>query len=317
MRYLPLVLAIGCTTSDPALGDLPELGMAVEAVTACSTGQWCVESSPALDAAVRLHAVFAVSADDVFAVGDSGTILRRTGGTWSGMDSGTTVRLQGLWGASSSDVWATGLSGTILHFDGTAWSPAIPASAAEVDAVWGSSPSDVWFVGSGTVQHWNGTSISIAGSFGGSLIAVSGTGPQDVWITGENAGLRHWNGSTWSLVSTGVGTATYFTVLAIATNNVWVSDLMSTRETVNFAGGRWIPRSTMSTVFNSVAAVAANDLWAVGSSSKVGHWNGTSWASDQPIGNFGSLWSVTTAPGNLWLVGDGGVIAHRSFPTSN
>ena len=313
MRYLPLVLAIGCTTSDPAPEDLPELGMAVEAVTACPLGQWCVESSPASDAAIRLHAVFAVTADDVFAVGDSGTILHRAADTWSAMDSGTTVRLQGVWGTSSSDVWATGLSGTILHFDGTAWSPVTAASTAEVDAVWGTSASDVWFVGSGTVQRWNGTSISLAGSFSGSLIAVSGTGPQDVWITGENAGVRHWNGSTWSLVSTGAGTSTYFTVLAIATNNVWVTDFSSLKETINFTGGKWVPHGTSSTVFNSMAAVAANDLWAVGSSSKVGHWNGTSWASEQPFGSIGSLWSVTTTPGNAWIVGDGGLIAHRSF----
>src|ERR1044071_6667232 len=122
MRYLPLVFVIGCVATDPDSTD-PSESMTVQAVAACPSGQWCSESPPSAIGAVLQRTVWAASAEDVFAVGDGGTILRRNNDTWTAMTSGTTVKLRGVWGTSSWDVWATGLSGTILHFDGTSWSP--------------------------------------------------------------------------------------------------------------------------------------------------------------------------------------------------
>lgn len=307
MRTLPLVLVIGCATTDPQPGDSAE-SMAVAAVTACPTGQWCVEGSPVTS---LLHAAWAVSPDDVFAVGDGGAILRRTNDTWTAMASGTTSKLRGVWAASSSDAWATGLGGTILHFDGTAWSP-VTVTTAEIDAVWGGSSSDVWFVGQGTVLHWNGASFATA-SFSGSLLSVSGTGPSDVWIGGENAGVRHYNGATWSLVNTGSGTNSYFAVLAVASNDVWVADLASGKETMHWNGARWTAvRTGSGIIFQGMSALAANDIWAAGGKN-IGHWNGTSWGFDTTFPSGTSLWSVATTAGNVWAVGDGGLILHRSL----
>jgi hypothetical protein len=258
-----------------------------------------------------LRAVWAVSADDVFAVGDGGTILRRTNGAWAAMSSGTTSKLRGVWGASSSDVWATGLSGTILHFDGTAWSP-VTVTSSEIDGVWGSSSSDVWFVGQGTVLHFDGASFSST-SFTGSLLSVSGTGPSDVWIAGENAGVRHFNGSAWALVNTGAGTNSYFAVLAIASTDVWLADLASSKETVHWNGARWTSVHTGSgIIFESLSALASSDVWGAGGKN-IGHWNGTSWGFDTSFATGTSLWSITAAPTDLWAVGDGGLILHRSL----
>ena len=62
------------------------------------------------------------SGSNVFAVGDSGTILHYDGSSWSAMSSGTTNYLYGVWGSSGSDVFAVGDAGTILHYDGSSWS---------------------------------------------------------------------------------------------------------------------------------------------------------------------------------------------------
>ncbi|MEO7735276.1 MAG: WD40 repeat domain-containing protein, partial [Kofleriaceae bacterium] len=132
-----------------------------------------------------LHAIWAVNANDVFAVGDGGTILRRqNGNAWTQMTSGTTANLRGLWASSSTDVWAGGVGGVILHYDGTAWSP-VTGATSDVDAVWGSGSNDVWFCGSGTVLRRANNAFTKF-SFAGTLLAVSGTGPSDVWVTGEN-----------------------------------------------------------------------------------------------------------------------------------
>jgi hypothetical protein len=307
MKYLPLVLVIGCASSDPADPEFPE-AMTVEAVTACPAGQWCVEAAPA---ATRLHGVWAVTAEDVFAVGDAGTILRRTSDTWTAMASGTASNLRGVWATGSSDVWAGGVSGTVLHFDGAAWSVVTVPSTGDVDAVWGSGSSDVWFAGSGTVLHWDGAAFSSTG-FGGALLSVSGTGPKDVWVTGENANLHHFNGTTWVTSAPVSGTSTLFAVLAVSASDVWVSDFMPGKETSHWSAGKWATQRTGSGIFDGFSALGASDVWGAGGN-HVGHWNGTAWTTEQPFGTGASLWSVTTTPGNAWVVGDSGLIAHRSL----
>ncbi|HEX3765224.1 MAG TPA: hypothetical protein VHW23_41290, partial [Kofleriaceae bacterium] len=113
----------------------------------------------------RLHGVWAASADDVFAVGDSGVILRRVSGTWTQMTSPTTNHLRGVWGLSSSNVWASGVAvngvGTVLHFDGTSWS-LVSGPTTDLDSVWAASATDVWFTGSTVVLRWNGSAFTTA-----------------------------------------------------------------------------------------------------------------------------------------------------------
>jgi hypothetical protein len=309
MKCLCLALLAGCAVTEPGGPALAESEW-VAAITACPTGQWCVESPPSIAASALLHAVWAASAEDVFAVGNNGTILRRNNDAWTAMTSGTSANLRGVWGTSSSDVWAGGVGGALVHFDGTEWSP-VSGATTDIDSVWASSPSDAWFVGSGTVLHWTGTQFTRQG-FGGILLSVSGNGPNDVWVTGESTNVHRWNGSVWSPLNAGVGTSSLMTVLAVAVNDVWISDFMPGKETSHWNGTKWTPFRASSTDFNGMSALASNDIWGV-YSNKVGHWDGTSWTVTQPFGASASMWSVTTRPGNAWVVGDSGLIAHRSF----
>ena len=52
-------------------------------------------------------------------VGQQPLALHWDGSTWEQMDSGTSQDLWGVWGTGENDVYAIGNSGTILHFDGT------------------------------------------------------------------------------------------------------------------------------------------------------------------------------------------------------
>ena len=308
VRCLLLVLAASCATSELEATDE---SVDIEAVTlsTCPLGQWCVEVPQIPSPVPLLHGVWAVSATDVFAVGDVGTILRRVNGTWIPLVSGTTSNLRGVWAASSSDVWAVGVGGTILRFNGTTWST-VAGVTSDIDAVWGSSATDVWLAGSGQVTHWNGTSFSATG-FGGSMLSVSGTGPRDVWVAGENTFLHHFTG-TWTTVNPGVGTSTFFAVLAISTTEVWASDFTPNKETVHLVGTKWSTQKTGGAIFEGMSARASNDVWGAGGS-WVGHWNGTAWTSAQTFGTNVSLWSVATAPGAAWVVGDSGLIGYQTF----
>jgi hypothetical protein len=308
VRCLLLVLAASCATSELEAAD-ERVGTEALTLGSCPLGQWCVET-PQIPIRVLLHAVWAVSATDVFAVGDSGTILRRVNGIWTPMLSGTTNHLRGVWAASSSDVWAVGVNGTVLRFNGTAWSTLANVTTANIDAVWGSSATDVWLAGSGQVTHWDGTSFSGTG-FAGSLLSVSGTGPLDVWVTGENTYLHHFTG-TWTTVNPGAGTSTFFAVLALSPTEVWASDFVSNKETMHLVGTKWTAQKNGGSTFEGLSGHASNDVWGAGES-HVGHWNGSAWTSVQPFGTNAVLWSVTTAPGAVWVVGDSGLIGYQTF----
>jgi hypothetical protein len=82
----------------------------------------------------------------------------------------------------------------------------VPTGADLLD-VWGSGPSDVWIVGAGgTVLHFDGQSFTpITSGTTVDLRAVFTARLDDVWIGGDGATLLHWNGSDMSAVSvTGV-----------------------------------------------------------------------------------------------------------------
>src|SRR6185369_3662252 len=85
---------------------------------------------------------------------------------------GAMADLEAVWGAASDDVWAVGDGGTVLHWDGTGWAQVAPtptadatsATKANTDApepgalrgVHGDAagaPATVWVVGDGGVAR--------------------------------------------------------------------------------------------------------------------------------------------------------------------
>jgi hypothetical protein len=111
---------------------------------------------------VTLEAIWGSSADDIWAVGDKGTIRRMQKGQtrWSIVTSPTHEALHGVWGSSANDVWAVGDAGSIFHFDGKDWKPSTAAfpigRKPNLRGVWGSAANDVWIVGDGIALHYTG-----------------------------------------------------------------------------------------------------------------------------------------------------------------
>lgn len=105
----------------------------------------------------NIDGLWGVSAKDVFAVADDGSILRWDGTTWTA-ETGDGKPLAGVWGASARDVFAVGFEGTVLHRDGRAWSPMVSGTREHLTGVWGSSGRDVFAVGfGGTILRYDGT----------------------------------------------------------------------------------------------------------------------------------------------------------------
>ena len=224
-------------------------------------------------------------------------------------DAQATNYLTGLTCVSGSDCWAVGASyrlgipqTLIEHWDGTSWSivsspNTVTTKANVLSRVACTSESDCWAVGWHTgggvqqtlIEHWDGASWSIVASpntnqaRGNLLTDVTCVSANDCWAVGyHHAGsaartlIEHWDGASWSIVTSPNTTDTNH----------------------NFLAG--------------VTCVSASDCWAVGSTDGVfraliEHWDGTSWSiTTSPIGSLvpAHLASVTcTSASDCWAVG--------------
>jgi hypothetical protein len=215
------------------------------------------------------------------------------------------------------------------------------------------SANDVWAVGTSgsqrsssqaVIEHWDGMQWSVVqspstGSILNTLTGVAVVSVSDVWAVGWQANggpsqtlIEHWNGTQWSVVKS-PNPATVdnelFSVEAVSATNVWAVGFIENNTATgpvdqtlieHWNGIRWSvvkgpnPGSQASQL-TSVAAVSANDVWAVGfyaNSSSLWQtltekWNGTQWSvvqSPSPGSQISYLSSVATVSTNdVWAVG--------------
>lgn len=189
------------------------------------------------------------------------------------------------------------------HWDGNYWSVVPgPADVQIYGVLYGVAAvatDDVWAVGSGgdgvtqgaLIEHWDGSSWQIVASPGDGkskmgLQDVAVVSADDVWAVGTIAGKTlaiHWNGDLWNIVPSPQvpSNSSYLqAVAAVASNDVWAvgrshilagntADALETTLILHWNGNEWsiVPSPNGDRLESSlwgVAAVSANDVWAVG-----------------------------------------------------
>lgn len=294
---------------------------------------WTVVANPNPGSHINvLYSVDAIAADNVWAAGyyrnspstaSKFTLIERwDGSSWQQITSpngGADINvLNGIEALGPNDVWAVGDAGTdslIEHWNGSSWvktsSPNVGADQNYLNAVTARAASDVWAVGSSRdtpndaartlIEHWDGSSWHVTpspnlGSDNNILYGVATLKQgNDVWAVGFHRDsphsfahplVEHWDGSSWQ---------------AVLAPSVGSGD----------------------NVLNGIAAVAPNDIWAVGYSeqtskdparSLIEHWDGSSWTiiTSPNVGSgYNNLYSVTALKSNdVWAVGVGPLIVH-------
>lgn len=74
---------------------------------------------------------------------------------WVSVATATAQSLRGLWAGAENNIYAVGDNGTVTQFDGTAWTNVNTAITSNLRAVWGSSPTNIYAVGdNGTILHY-------------------------------------------------------------------------------------------------------------------------------------------------------------------
>jgi hypothetical protein len=204
--------------------------------------------------------------------------------------------------SSPSDIWAVGQSA--IHFDGSKWA-AFPAPLIKGDntsllgGVAAFSFKNAWavgFVNAGeanpgqVIEHWNGSKWSVFKSpqFNQfdqpALFALTAISATDMWaagslLTNNTQSLfplfEHWDGTSWTPITTPDNFATIFGVSAVSSKDVWaVGDIGITSATFieHWDGTGWtvVPSPSPGISkggndhLNGVVALAPKDVWAVG-----------------------------------------------------
>lgn len=277
-----------------------------------------------------LRKVWGTSANDVFAVGDGGTIVHWDGAAWSAMASGTVSDLRGLWGTSATNVYAAGgtqgAPTTLLRYDGAKWSvvssPAFVSASSFWD-VFGTGPNDVWVVGASPapnglsrdyVARWNGnawTVVSGASFSTGGLTGYSGAAG-DAWVVDWSSYAAHLENGAWTKITTiNGGFSGVVSVSGSARDNVFFVTSNSRIQRWDGQAFSSLTSPYQNAVYNGVFIRSANEGLAVANAGRIITWNGAAWAIDTRAQNIGTptllgVWA--NGPSDAWTVGANGTI---------
>jgi hypothetical protein len=224
-------------------------------------------------------------------------------------------------------------------------SPDRPGGDSVLAGVTATSATDEWAVGSAggrpfIVHRGTGAWRSVsAPRVAGRLAAVDAVSRRNVWAVGATAGpaplAAHFDGTAWRTVPTPAvgGAAQLVAVSARTASDVWAvgqrqADVGPATLIEHFDGRRWsvVPGPTVNEIGGSrltgVAAVAADDAWAVGTRGDellrpyVLHWDGRTWrAVTVPLPPQGAelldLRAVTArSASDVWAVGSDHLVEH-------
>lgn len=130
--------------------------------------------------------VWGAAPNDVFVVGELGTLAHFDGTKWTLVPVPTRQSLNGVWGTCSGDVFAVGDYGTILRYDGSTWTEQQSPTTENLYAVAGFDGSHVYAVGNtGAIVSYDGASWTReAGGTDNTLEDVA-VGESVVWVVGS------------------------------------------------------------------------------------------------------------------------------------
>ncbi len=214
---------------------------------------------------------------------------------------------------------------------------------------------NIWAVGSETspyntlIEHWDGANWSLVDSPNppphaeAALHHVTVLSDTDAWAVGyyvtatgiigfRNTLIEHWDGTAWQIVpSPNVGSDDndLWGVFAISINDVWAVGQYFDDEsghyhalTIHWDGTQWRivsspPFDGSNSYLYGVAAITANDMWAVGvyytnsvGSALILHWDGNNWQqvdNPNPYNTLNELHGIVAlSAADIWAVGYGG-----------
>ena len=272
------------------------------------------------------HAIWGLTADNIYAVGRYGYASHYDGVRWSRLNLGTYEDLWGVWGTSPSNVFITG-SRWLYRFDGESW------RRQQVDGhglgwIWGLSECDVFSTGQvGSLQHFDGSRWSEFPAPGEprpspeawAFSDMWGTSTSDLYVLGNvldygaeglivHGRIAHYDGVDWTEVLEVKGSR-LDSIWAASSASIYVAGGFDQSGLVlHYDGNSW------NTVFEqsdaeltSIWGRSDSDVYAAGFGGTVVHYDGTSW--DVVVRDL-DAWVIENlfgTPERLWFAADSGL----------
>ncbi len=281
-----------------------------------------------------LSSVWARGANEIYAVGGGGVILRRTGtagqGTWTPEGAGaTTESLNAVSGWAPSppgeaEVYAVGTTGTILHRSAGTWNvEGAVLTGEDFSAVWVGADAVYAVGGNGRIGRKDDDQGQWSldkglPSMAGDLSAVWGTGhgaDRVVYIGTRTGGIFRLAQGVW--VKEGQGLTTEALTGMFGTGPDEVYALGPKGQALHRLGGRWFvePLNLRTKAARGVVGctVPGSDrLYGLSSQGDILLRAGTSWGRDgTPLTGQQLMGISAVGVDDVYAVGIGGIVLHR------
>ena len=149
------------------------------------------------DDAFATNAIWGSGPDDVYFVGQGGSITHFNGAIWELNFPNTSAHLTGIWGSGPNDIHISTYSNAMLHSTGGGvWTKQLLDLGWTFSDVWGASPTEVvatngGFIRYGAEGYWGGLE-HLPGTYGG--VKVSGSSANDLWFINPYGEIQHYLG---------------------------------------------------------------------------------------------------------------------------
>jgi photosystem II stability/assembly factor-like uncharacterized protein len=197
-------------------------------------------------------------------------MLRLAGGVWTTEPTGLTQSLQGAHLFADDHVVTVGTGGSIYKFNGQ-------------------------------------THLVMPTATKKTLRDVHGTDPDDLWAVGDDAMVLHFNGAAWSTEE--VPTESDLRAVLVESDG---TVLIAGNQTVlrRAPEGEWVKESSPAGNWYAIDETSSEDVWIVGRTGRVRHYNGTSWTLKSTPTEQGLRTVVARAPNDVWIGGESGTLMH-------
>jgi len=217
------------------------------------------------------------SDNEIYSVGDNGTLLTYNGHKWERINTATSDHLNGIWGAASDNIYAVGANGMMIHYNGVSWTVGHKITTNDLKDIWATHDNQFFAVGSnGTFLHYqNNAWISIETNTTASLNAIWGFSDTNLYIVGNNALILHYNGYEF----TEMPTASYNEDL----RSIWGADPHNIYAVgrkgliLKYNGQTWIKENNVPQVHLDAVWGIDQDIFAAGEYGTILHKNGSKW----------------------------------------
>ena len=271
---------------------------------------------------ITQNALWGSAPDDVYAVGDAGTILHFDGKSWTQSFSPVAGKaLYGVGGTEKNHAFAAGQDGTVIRFDGMAWRVATGLSpTARITGLGCSSTGRIYI---GSVENPPGAGLHLSDDNAGSWNRVEPTinntynaginfSDTEGWAVGDGGRVRRFRSITPSPVDLPLpDTLPSYAIWGSAAPDVWVVGAQGRIAHRN--GNAWeiatVPPTARTVTLRSISGNGPSNILCVGDVGRVLHWDGTTW-QQLDSGTTKNLSAVfMNKNGTAWITGEGDLTA--------